>query len=116
MAMELMVSVEVTGCVPEIAAGWLTVQVGEPVAPAGPFATAQVSATVPVNPPLGVMVRFDVAEPPGAKGLMGLPLIANEGAGPVNVKVALLTPLWIYPGAVAIALMVVSALIVIGPA
>ena len=77
----MMVSVEVTGCVPEIAAGWLTVQVGDAIAPVGPFATAQVSATVPVKPPLGVMVRFEVAEPPAANGVMALPLSANEGGG-----------------------------------
>ncbi len=85
-----MVSMEVTGCVPEIAAGWLTMQVGALVAPAGPFETAHVSATLPVNPPLGVMVRFDVAEAPGANGLIALPLSANEGIVRVYAAVATL--------------------------
>jgi hypothetical protein len=104
VALELMVSVEATALVPEIAAGWLTVQVGEAVAPAGPFETAHVNATLPVNPPLGVMVRFDVADPPGAKALMALPLIANEGI--VSVYAAVPTLLVPRVGLMAMALIV----------
>ena len=98
-----MVRVEVAGCVPVMAAGWLTEQVGA-VAPAGPLATAQASATLPVNPPPGVMVRFDVAEAPAAKGLMALPLSAKEGIFSVYKAVAtLLVP---KVGLMAMALMV----------
>src|ERR1700760_2636745 len=106
-----MVSVEVTGPVP-IAAGCVTVQVGGAVAPAGPFATAQVSATLPVNPPVGVMVRFDVAEAPGAKGSMGLPLNANEGI--VRVYEAVATLLVPMVGLMAMALSVSEVATVMG--
>src|ERR1700733_1349650 len=56
----LTVSVAVTAAVPEIAAGAVTEQVGISTAPAGLPVTAQVRATVPVKPPLGVIVTVDV--------------------------------------------------------
>ena len=89
-----MVSVEVTGCVPGIATDGATEQAGA-VAPAAPLATAQVSATLPVNPPLGVMVRLDVAEAPGAKGLMALPLNANVGGCAGLVMVIATLVFWV---------------------
>ena len=60
----LMVRVDVTAVVPEMAGGALTEQVGISIAPEAPALTAQVSATVPVKPPLGVIVTVDVVEVP----------------------------------------------------
>jgi hypothetical protein len=59
-----MVSVDVTPAVPEMAAGWVTVQEGTLIAPDVLGATAHVSATLPVKPPLGVIVTVEVVEPP----------------------------------------------------
>lgn len=60
----MIASVEVTAPVPEIAAGWEAEHVGESVAPDGPAVIAQVNATLPVNPPLGVSVMVEVVDPP----------------------------------------------------
>ena len=90
----MMVSVEVTGCAPGIATDGATEQAGA-VAPAGPLATAQVSATLPVKPPLGVMVRLDVAEAPGAKGLMALPLNAKVDGGGRGEMVIATVVVWV---------------------
>jgi hypothetical protein len=61
-----MVSVAVTAPVPEmIAAGALVEQVGMSTAPEGLAVTAQVSATLPVKPPLGVTVMVEVPFVPG---------------------------------------------------
>jgi hypothetical protein len=60
-----MLSVAITGCVPEIAVGWVTEQVGGSTAFEGLLVTAHASDTLPVKPPLGVMVTCEVAEPPG---------------------------------------------------
>ena len=59
-----MVSVAVTDPVPEIAAGWVAVQEGTLIAPDVLGATAHASATLPVKPPLGVIVTVEVVEPP----------------------------------------------------
>jgi hypothetical protein len=82
----LTVSVALTACVPAMACGWLTEHVGGLTAPAGP-ATAQVRATVPVNPPLGVMVIIEVAFAPADGMLMLEPPSVNSGveAGPATV-------------------------------
>jgi hypothetical protein len=83
----LTVSVAVTGPVPEIAAGCAAEQVGVPTAPDGLAVTAQVSATLPVKPPLGVSVMVEVALAPGDAMLMGVPLSVKDGvaAGPARV-------------------------------
>ena len=60
----LMVSVAVTGCDPEIAAGWETVHAGGFGEPDGPPVMAQASCTAPVNPPLGVTVTVVVVDEP----------------------------------------------------
>lgn len=67
---------------PEIAVGWLTAQVGGSTAPAGLLVTAHDIVTVPVNPPLGVIVIVEVVAPPGEDMLTGSPLIANDGLLP----------------------------------
>ena len=59
-----MVIIEVTACVPEIAAGWVTEHVGASIPPGAMATTAHVSATVPVKPPLGVIVSVEVVELP----------------------------------------------------
>jgi hypothetical protein len=72
------VSIALTGWVPEIAGGWVTVQVGTSAAPDGPV-TAHVSATLPVKPPLGVTVMVDVVAPPAATAAAAVELSANVG-------------------------------------
>jgi len=73
------VSVEVTAPVPDIAAGCVAEQVGMSIAPAGLAVTAHVSATVPVNPPLGVTVIVEVPLAPGDDTLTAVPLRAKLG-------------------------------------
>lgn len=72
----------VTAFAPDIADGWLTAQVGGSTAFAGELVTAQDSVTVPVNPPLGVIVTVPVEDAPGADMLTAAPLIENEGFDP----------------------------------
>ena len=62
-AVVLTVSVAVTAPVPEIAVGAVAEQVGASTASAGLAVTAQVSVTVPVNPPVGVTVMVEVPYP-----------------------------------------------------
>ena len=83
----LMVSEAVTGVVPEMAEGWLMEQVGISIAAAGLSVSAQVRATVPVNPPLGVTVIVDVAVAPDAEILIALPLSEKEGVAAVPFTV-----------------------------
>src|SRR5580698_3889114 len=73
----LTVSVAVTAAVAEIAAGWLTEQVGILAAPAGLDVTAHARLTAPVKPPLGVMVMVEVAEAPGAMAVGAVELNAK---------------------------------------
>ena len=80
--MVLMVRVDFTGPVPEIAAGWATEQVGASMAPAGLDVTAHASATLPVKPPLGVTVKVEVVE---------APLAMSAAGGALNVNVPGLT-------------------------
>lgn len=60
----MIVSFDVTEPVPEIDAGWAAEQVGVSDAPDGPAEIAHVSATLPVNPPLGAIVMVELVEPP----------------------------------------------------
>ena len=78
-AVVLTVSVAVTGAVPEIAAGAGTEQDGISTAPAGLPVTAQVRATLPVNPPVGVIVTVDVPLFPGDEIPMELPARVKLG-------------------------------------
>jgi hypothetical protein len=55
-----MVSVAVTAAVPEMAAGMVAEQRGRSTAPDVLGATVHVSATLPVKPPLGVIVTVEV--------------------------------------------------------
>jgi len=63
-AVVLTVSVAITGAVPVIAAGWVTEQTGGSTEPTGPV-TVHERATLPVKPPLGVTVIFEVPVAPG---------------------------------------------------
>lgn len=73
----MMVRAEVTAPLPEIAAGCFTEQAGEAVAPDGPAEIAQVSATLPVNPPLGVIVMVELVDPPCATAAVAVELNEN---------------------------------------
>ena len=77
VADELTVSVAVTAALPVIAGGAETVQVGAPAAVAGEVVTAQLRATAPVKPPLGVTVMAEVAEAP-ATSVRAVPLSAKS--------------------------------------
>jgi hypothetical protein len=96
-AMVLIVSVAVTAAVPEIAAGAVVEQVGALTAPAGRPLTTQVSSTVPVKPPAGVIVIIDVPLAPGDAMLTAVLLSAKLGMGaiaaPVNAIVLEALPL-----------------------
>jgi hypothetical protein len=82
----LTVSVALTACVPAIICGWLMEHVGGLTAPTGAV-TAQTRATLPVNPPLGVIVITEVAFPPTDGMLMFEPPSMNIGVavGPAIV-------------------------------
>ena len=73
----MMVNVAATEAAPVIAAGADTVHVGKPLVL--PPVTVQLSATVPVNCPLGVMVTEDVPLVPGVVILTGLVASVNPG-------------------------------------
>ena len=75
------VSVAVTACVPEIAGGCVAEQVGASTAPDGLEVVAQVSDTLPVNPPVGVIVTVEVPLPPGEPMFTGVAANANDGVG-----------------------------------
>jgi hypothetical protein len=77
--MVLMVSVAVTAAVPEMAAGAVTEHVGGSSAPTGLEVTAHVIATVPVKPPLGVIVMVELAVAPGDAMVIGGPLSVKAG-------------------------------------
>jgi hypothetical protein len=79
-AIVLIVSVALTGCVPEMDADGSMEHVGKLVAPEGPPATAHANVMVPVNPPLGVIVMMDVEELPALIADIGLPVIAKVGS------------------------------------
>lgn len=70
-------SVELTAAAPEIAEGWLTEQDGASTDPEGLSVIAHVSATAPVNPPVGVIVMVEVPLAPEAAMLMGAALIVK---------------------------------------
>ena len=57
--------------------GWLAEQVGGSTAPDGLEVIAQVIATVPVNPPAGVMVMVEVPVSPGEAIVTAGPLSVN---------------------------------------
>jgi hypothetical protein len=78
----LMVSAAVTGVVPEIAAGAVTEHVGISTAPVGLPVTAQVKATEPTKPLLGVTVTVAVPLAPGMTIPTAGPLSVKLGAGP----------------------------------
>jgi len=68
----LIVSVVVTGAVPEIVTGAETEQPGKSAAFAGKTITAQVTPTDPVNPAAGVIVTVEVTVAPGDAMLAGV--------------------------------------------
>ena len=70
----MMVSVDVTAAVPEMAAGWEAVHVGGSMAPAGLEVTVQVTATVPIKPPLGAIVIVELVLIPGEATMADVPL------------------------------------------
>lgn len=111
----MIVSGEVTAPVPEIDAGCCTEQVGELVAPDGPAEIAHVSATIPVNPPLGVMVTVELADPPCANGAGALAARAKLATDTGWMTYAALARLLVPTvGLTAIALIVSDAAAAIG--
>ena len=89
-AVVFMVIDVVTGCVPEIVAACAAEHVGESVAPDGPEVIAQLRATLPVKPPLGVIVTVDVPVIPGDVMVTAVPLKVNA-AGVVDPATVIAT-------------------------
>lgn len=87
----VMVSVAVTGCVPEMLGGCVTEHVGELIAAAGLLVRAHASVTVPAKAPLGVTVMGEVAFAPAEEMVIGAPLSEKDGVivGAVTVIVML---------------------------
>jgi hypothetical protein len=88
-AVVLIVSVAVTGAVPEIVTGAEAEQLGEWTAFAGKTVTAQVRATVPVNSPVGVIVTVEVSVAPGDAMLAAVAATVKLGGvtiGAMTVK------------------------------
>ena len=77
----MMVRFEVTAAVPDIEAGCEAVHVGGSIAPAGLVVMAQVTATAPVKPPLGVIVTVEVALEPADATVAAVPLSVNTAGG-----------------------------------
>ena len=73
----LTVSVVVTAVAPVIAGGDAVEHVGGSASPVGPPATEQLRATLPVNPPLGVIVIVDVADAPADAMVTAAPVIVK---------------------------------------
>ena len=85
--MVLTVRVALTALAPVIAGGAETEHVGASTPPAGVLVTAQLKATLPVKPPLGVIVTVDVGLGPGDAIVIAVPLSANPGgAGTVTAE------------------------------
>jgi hypothetical protein len=76
-AVVLMVRVDITEADPVIAPGWVTEQVGESTAPAGPLVSEQLIVTFPVKPPLGVIVTVEVPVLPRGITVGEVALIEN---------------------------------------
>jgi hypothetical protein len=74
-----MVRAAVTAVVPVIAGGTVTEHVGASAPPTGPPVTAQVRDTLPVKPPLGLIVMVDVALGPGDAMMTAVLLIVKPG-------------------------------------
>jgi hypothetical protein len=79
-AVVLMVSDAVTAAAPEIAAGAAGKHVGVSTAPDGLSVTAQLNATVPENPPVGVTVMVEMPFAPGDAMLTAVLLSVQLGA------------------------------------
>ena len=82
-----MVTVAVTDCVSEIVADCVVEHVGTSAAPEGFEVTAQLRATLPVNPPAGVIVIVEVPLVPGDAMVTAVPLNVKDAgaADPVTV-------------------------------
>jgi hypothetical protein len=92
VAVVLIVSVAVTAASPVIGGGTVTEHVGASAPPVGPPATAQLRATLPVKPPLGLIVTVEVPFGPGAAMVIPALLSVKPGgaagtlAGTLTVK------------------------------
>ena len=78
-AVVLIVSVAVTAAGPVIAGGAVTEHVGASAPPVGPPVTAQLKATLPVKPPLGLIITVEVLFGPGAE--MVIPALVSVKPG-----------------------------------
>ena len=80
-AVVLTVSVAVTAVAPVIAGGVVTEHVGASAPPMGPPVTAQLRATLPVKPPLGLIVMVEVPFGPGDAMVTAVLLKVKPGTG-----------------------------------
>jgi hypothetical protein len=88
----LTVSVAVTGALPVVAGGAVTEHVGASAAPTGPPEMAQLRATLPVKPPVGVIVMVDVPVGLGDAMVTAVLLSVKPGAAGTTM-VKLVAPL-----------------------
>ena len=72
-------SAAVTAVAPVIGGGAVTEHVGESAAPMGPPLTAQLRDTLPVKPPLGLIITVEVLFGPGAE--MVIPALVSVKPG-----------------------------------
>jgi hypothetical protein len=87
VAVVFTVSVAVTGALPVVAGGAVTEHVGTSAASMGPPETAQLRATLPVKPPVGVIVMVDIPVGPGDAMVTAVLLSVKPGAaGTTTVK------------------------------
>jgi hypothetical protein len=89
-AVVLTVSVAMTAVAKVIAGGAVTEHVGASAPPVGPAVMAQLRTTVPVKPPLGVIVMVDVAFGPG-DAIVTAVLLSVKPGGAVGTLAGTLT-------------------------
>src|SRR5215469_3601478 len=76
-----MVSFAVTAVAPVITGGAVTEQVGASAAPMGLPVTAQLRATLPVKPPVGLIVMVELPEAPDDAMVTAVLLSVKLGGG-----------------------------------
>lgn len=77
--MVVIVRVAATAAAPTMAGGVGTEHAGASIAPMGLPTTAQLRVTLPVKPPLGLMVMVDVTLVPGDAMVIAVPLNVKPG-------------------------------------
>ena len=98
VAVEATVSVDVTAAVPVMLTGDGILQVTGLVAPVGADVTVQLTATLPVNPLVGVteMVEVFPLVAPGAMLMLWLLAMVKPGVADAPLTMAVIPSVWMY--------------------